>query len=145
MDKAFFNHLRDKISEIITHFIVSTAGVKAVLVSSNGFEITSKSMDSVDMDRISTVASTLSAVGNMAVVEVDGGDVYQSLVIQSKSGFLLVMNIFYEQYPITFCVITTKKVVIAQITQSAKKVVDKITQVLFDLSAANNLAAERQI
>ena len=134
MNKKFFDNLRDKTSEIITHFIVSTSGIKAVLISSNGFEIASRSMSSVDMDRISTVASTLSAVGNMAVVEVGGGDMYHSLVIQNKNGFLLVMNIFYEQYPITFCVITSRKVVIAQIIQSAKKVVDKITSTLSEIA-----------
>lgn len=134
MNNQFSNHLKDEISEFIAQFIVSTPGIDAALVSSNGFEIASKSMTSVDMERVAAVASTLSAVGNLAVEEFSCGDMYNSLVIQSKNGFLLVENIIYKTHPITFCIITSKDVVIAKVIQLAKNVVSKITHALSDLA-----------
>lgn len=136
MDNEPSSYTRNKLVELITRFIASTAGVNSALISSNGYEIASKSISSVDMERISTVASTLSAVGNMAVEEFGCGDMYNSLVIQSDDGFLLIMNIIYEDNPITFCIITSKEVVIAKIIQLAKKIVKKIKRILSDVTQA---------
>lgn len=109
--------------ELLSLFLTNVTGISAALISTvDGFEVSSKSVSHANINKLSALSSSLSAIGSMATIEAEMGKQYKHVIIESEDGFLIVMDIPYIHYPMILCVVTSKDALLARVIQQAKSV-----------------------
>lgn len=123
--------VRNVSARLLNRLVANIDGIKAALISTvDGFEIAAVSTDQSDIAKLSAVSSTLSAIGNMAILETDMGTQYRSVIIENDNGFLVIMDIQYKNYPMIFCVVASREAMLNQVIQQAKIIVDVVANKL---------------
>lgn len=80
--------VRNVSGRLLNRLVANISGIKAALISTvDGFEIAAECAESSDIAKLSAVSSTLSAIGNMAMLETDMGTQYRSVTIENDNGF----------------------------------------------------------
>lgn len=104
----------------------SATGVEsAVLTTEDGFEVAFRSAnDDVDSSKLAAMASSLSAISNMSIFETNLGTEYNSIIIESDKGYIVIMDIDNEAFPMILNVVASKKAVLGQILYHARAVVE---------------------
>ncbi|AZS50351.1 hypothetical protein DM558_05985 [Entomomonas moraniae] len=104
---------------------VATGIESAVLTTEDGFEVAFKSTDeTVDPSKLAAMASSLSAISNMSICETNLGTEYNSIIIESDKGYIVIMDIDNEAFPMILNVVASKNAVLGQILYHARAVVD---------------------
>ncbi|MFD1259604.1 roadblock/LC7 domain-containing protein [Entomomonas asaccharolytica] len=116
---------------LLNRLVTNISGIKAALISTvDGFEIAAECTDASDIAKLSAVSSTLSAIGNMAMLETDMGTQYRSVTIENDNGFLVIMDIQYKTYPMIFCVVASREAMLNHVLHQAKIIIDVIANKL---------------
>ncbi len=104
----------------------ATAGIEsAVLTTEDGFEVAFKSIDNaVDSSKLAAMASSLSAISNMSIFETNLGTEYNSIIIESDKGYIVIMDIDNEAFPMILNVVASKNAVLGQILYHTRAVVE---------------------
>lgn len=104
----------------------STTGIEsAVLTTEDGFEVAFRSIDSeVDSSKLAAMASSLSAISNMSIFETNLGTEYNSIIIESDKGYIVIMDIDNEAFPMILNVVASKNAVLGQILYHSRAVVE---------------------
>lgn len=99
----------------------------AVLAKSDGFEVASVARDTLPAARLSALASSMSALGDAALRELgfDGGD---SILIEGRSGKLLLLTVPQGEPALVLAVIGSAKVVTGSLLWAARECVRRIIQ-----------------
>lgn len=102
----------------------------AILTTEDGFEVAVESIGEVDSSKLAAMASSLSAISNMSVSETDLGTQYHSIIIESDRGYIVIMDIAYETFPMILNIVASKNAVLGQILYHARSVVDAFNRKL---------------
>lgn len=117
--------------ELLSLLLNNVAGINAALISTaDGFELSSRQNNNANISKLSALSSSLSAIGTIATTEVEIGKQYQHVLIDSDEGFFIVMDIPYQHYPMTLCVVASKEVLFSEVFQQAKNLVNALTELL---------------
>ncbi|AWM80402.1 diacylglyceryl transferase [Gammaproteobacteria bacterium ESL0073] len=104
---------------------VTTGIESAVLTTEDGFEVAFKSIDNaVDPSKLAAMASSLSAISNMSIFETNLGTEYNSIIIESDKGYIVIMDIDNEAFPMILNVVASKNAVLGQILYHTRAVVE---------------------
>lgn len=123
--------VRDVSARLLSRFVINITGIKSAVISTvDGFEIAAECPDKADVAKLSAVSSTLSAIGNMSILETEMGSQYRSVTIENENGFLVVMDIQYKSYPMIFCVVASREAILARVMHQARIIVDVIANKL---------------
>lgn len=123
--------VRDVSARLLSRFVINITGIKSAVISTvDGFEIAAECTSPSDAAKLSAVSSTLSAIGNMSIMETDMGNQYRSVVIENENGFLVVMDIQYKSYPMIFCAVASKEAILTRVLHQAQIIVDVIANKL---------------
>ena len=120
--------LRDDARGLLQSFVQKINGMKgAVIATSDGFEVAQDIMSGADGAKLSAMASSISAIGNMVTQETDTGDRHRCIVIEGEQGYILIMDIPHSSCPMILNVITSKSAVLGQVIYHAKQVVGELS------------------
>lgn len=123
--------VREVASRLLSRFVINIAGIKSAVISTiDGFEIAAECSDKSDVAKLSAVSSTLSAIGNMSILETAMGTQYRSVTIENENGFLMVMDIQYKSYPMIFCVVASRDALLARVMHQARIIADVLANKL---------------
>lgn len=96
----------------------------AILTTEDGFEVGAQSIKAdVDSSKLAAMASSLSAISNMSVSETNLGAEYHSIIIESDYGYIIIMDIALETFPMILNIIADKTAVLGQVLYYARSVV----------------------
>jgi len=122
--------LRSNLDDLLALLLEKLNGVKgAVITTSDGFEVAMNVMSDRDGAKLSAMASSLSAIGNMAVQETDLGSLHSSITIESEEGYIFIMNIPHSSRPLILIALTSKSAVLAQVVYHARQIVSKVSTI----------------
>lgn len=97
----------------------------AVLTTEDGFEVAFRSINTdIDSSKLAAMASSLSAISNMSICETDLGTKYNSIIIESDKGYILIMDIDNDAFPMILNVVASKKAVLGQVIYHARAIVE---------------------
>lgn len=123
--------VRNVSARLLSRFVINITGIKSAVISTvDGFEIAAECRNDSEASKLSAVSSTLSAIGNMSIMETNMGNKYRSVTIENENGFLVVMDIQYKSYPMIFCVVASKDAILAKVLHQARIIVDVIANKL---------------
>lgn len=123
--------VRNVSARLLSRFVINITGIKSAVISTiDGFEIAAECRNDSEASKLSAVSSTLSAIGNMSIMETNMGNKYRSVTIENENGFLVVMDIQYKSYPMIFCVVASKDAILARVLHQARIIVDVIANKL---------------
>ncbi|AZS50856.1 hypothetical protein DM558_08705 [Entomomonas moraniae] len=109
--------------ELLSLLLTNVKSVNAAIISTaDGFEVSSKYTYQANINKLSALSSSLSAIGSMATLEAEMGKQYRHVMIESDGGFLIVMDIPYVHYPMILCVVASDQALLARVIQQAKNV-----------------------
>ncbi len=121
--------LRSSAGRLLQLLVQKLNGVKgAVITTSDGFEVAVNVVSDTDGAKLSAMASSISAIGNMAVQETGIGSRHQSIVIEGDDGYIFIMDIQHPSCPMILNVITSKSAVLGQVIYYAKHIVKKLSE-----------------
>lgn len=130
--------VRNVSGRLLSRFVTNIIGIKSAVISTaDGFEVASECADISDIEKLSAVSSTLSAIGNMVVFETDMGHQYRSVIIENDNGFIIIMDIQYKTYPMIFCVVASRDALLNRVIHQARIIVDVIANKLPKLEPKN--------
>lgn len=123
--------VRNVSARLLSRFVINITGIKSAVISTvDGFEIAAECRNDSEASKLSAMSSTLSAIGNMSIMETNMGNKYRSVTIENENGFLVVMDIQYKSYPMIFCVVASKDAILARVLHQARIIVDVIANKL---------------
>ncbi|MFD1259838.1 roadblock/LC7 domain-containing protein [Entomomonas asaccharolytica] len=112
-------------AKILSQLIQTDCGIEsAILTTEDGFEVAVESVGEVDSSKLAAMASSLSAISNMSVSESNLGTQYQSLIIESDGGYIVIMDVAYDKFPMILNIVASKDTVLGQLLYHARSVVD---------------------
>lgn len=130
-NKDILSMIQNISDELLSLLLTNVPGINAAVISTtDGFEVAAKYLDNTNVSKLSALSSSLSAIGSLATEEVEIGKQYQHVMIESEDGFLIVMDIPYQHYPMILCVVASKNALLARVFQQAKSVTSILTDQL---------------
>ena len=124
--------IRTKAKYMLKLFVhqLEGAGVNgAVITTIDGFEVAAIAMSEEESNKLSAMSSSISAIGEMAVAEANAGTHYQSITIESDSGYIFIVNIRYPGCPMLLSVVASKEAMLGKLIYYAKHVVEKMCEI----------------
>lgn len=122
--------LRKNSDHLLKLLIQKLSGVKgAVITTGDGFEVAVNVVSDTDGAKLAAMASSISAIGNMAVQETDLGSRHSSITIEGEDGYIFIMDIPNPSCPMILNVITSKSAVLGQVIYYAKHIVNKLSTI----------------
>ena len=123
------DELRHGAERLLQLLVQKLSGVKgAVITTSDGFEVAVQVVSDTDGAKLSAMASSISAIGNMAVQETGLGEVHQSITIEGDEGYIFIMDIHHPKCPMILNIITSKSAVLGQVVYYARHIVNKLSE-----------------
>jgi uncharacterized protein len=123
-----FEAWRPRAERVIDELIANTAGVGAVVVSSeDGFEIAARAEDAATSSRISAMASSMSALGSLASREADLGR-SKSLLMESDSGLIVMVQSFHAKATLTVTVVAQSSAIMGQVLYASREAAKKLEE-----------------
>jgi predicted regulator of Ras-like GTPase activity (Roadblock/LC7/MglB family) len=98
----------------------------AIIATTDGFEIAVVAASKEESSKLSAISSSISAIGDMAVKEVDMGECHESITIESDRGYIVIMTIPHPDSPMVLSVAATKELTLGKLVYYAKLVVSKM-------------------
>ncbi len=120
---------RSRASALLQFLVQKLNGVKgAVVTTGDGFEVAVSAGSEADAAKLSAMASSISAIGSMAVQESNVGKQHESITIESDEGYIFIMDIHHPTCPMILSVVTTKSALLGQVIYYSKHVVKKLSE-----------------
>lgn len=124
------DEVRKSAAHLLQLLVQKLNGVKgAVITTGDGFEVAVNVVSDTDGAKLSAMASSISAIGNMAVQETNLGARHQSITIESEEGYVFIMDIPNPSCPMILNIITSKSAVLGQVVYYAKHIVNKLSEI----------------
>ncbi|UYZ82872.1 roadblock/LC7 domain-containing protein [Entomomonas sp. E2T0] len=112
-------------AKILNQLMQTDCGIEsAILTTEDGFEVAVESVGEVDSSKLAAMASSMSAISNMSVSESNLGTHYQSLIIESDRGYIVIMDVACDKFPMILNIVASKNTVLGQLLYHARGVVD---------------------
>ncbi|UYZ82877.1 roadblock/LC7 domain-containing protein [Entomomonas sp. E2T0] len=117
--------LKVSADKLLKELVEADNGIETALVTTeDGFSVAIHSTEQVESSKLAAMASSLSAIGNLSVEETNTGTKYHSMIIESDNGYVLIMDICHEAFPMILNIVASKKAILGRVIHSAKSVVD---------------------
>lgn len=112
-------------NKLLKELVEAENGIETALVTTeDGFSMAIHSTGQVESSKLAAMASSLSAICNLSVAETQTGTKYHSMIIESDNGYVLIMDIGHETFPMILNIVASKRAILGRIIHSAKSVVD---------------------
>lgn len=122
--------IRKNAAHLLSFLVQKLSGVKsAVVTTSDGFEVAASAETETDAAKLSAMASSISAIGSMAVQETSVGKQHESITIESDEGYIFIMDIHHPSCPMILSVVTARSALLGQVIYYSKQVVKKLSEV----------------
>jgi predicted regulator of Ras-like GTPase activity (Roadblock/LC7/MglB family) len=103
-----------------------TSGVVAlVLATVDGFSIASVASETMDTSRIAALASSMSAIGQVAANETQLGSC-KSLTIDTSEGFMCVFAMQIKNLDLVLTVLANSQSILAQVIYKVRRIFDRL-------------------
>lgn len=110
--------------------IKDVKGVRAVVISTaDGFELASVVQGATQTDRLSAMASSISALGDVMGKESGMGQ-SKALLLEATNGVMAVLHIRHATQPLTICVSASREAVVGQLLYGARALSTKLEPLL---------------
>lgn len=129
--KSIDNDLRAKAKSLLEQFVNQFGGVGvwgAVISTVDGFDVAMASMPEAEGTKLSAMASSISAIGDMAVQEVGTGKYHQCITIEGADGYIFILNISCSAGPMILSIAASKEAMLGKLMYYARQVVEKMTK-----------------
>lgn len=101
--------------------MANVKGLLAVMVSSeDGFEVAARVQNSAQITRLSAMASSLSALGDLAGQESNLGEC-EKVMVEAKDGLIVILQVRRPGFPLVLSAIASKSTVVGQLLYFAKQ------------------------
>jgi predicted regulator of Ras-like GTPase activity (Roadblock/LC7/MglB family) len=98
----------------------------AVVATLDGFEIAVAAVSSEEGKKLAAMSSSISAIGDMVVMEVNAGSHHRSITIESDNGYIFFVTVPHPECRMILSVIASKEAMLGKLFYYAKQVVEKM-------------------
>ncbi|MDR1936401.1 MAG: roadblock/LC7 domain-containing protein [Candidatus Accumulibacter sp.] len=123
--------LRAKAASVLERFVDQFGGVGvrgAVISTADGFDIAMTAMPEAEGTKLSALSSSISAIGDMATLEVGIGNNHQSITIEGGDGYIFILNIPSAACPMILSVAASKEIMLGKLMYYARLVVEGMAE-----------------
>ncbi|MDR2625701.1 MAG: roadblock/LC7 domain-containing protein, partial [Zoogloeaceae bacterium] len=83
-------------------------GVKGAVISTvDGFDVAMAAIPETDGSRLSALSSSISAIGDMATLEIGIGKHHESITIEGDNGYVFILNVPVQEIPMILSIAAT--------------------------------------
>jgi predicted regulator of Ras-like GTPase activity (Roadblock/LC7/MglB family) len=129
--KVIGDDLRAKAKSLLDQFVSQFGGVGiwgAVMSTVDGFDVAIAAMPEAEGTKISAMASSISAIGDMAVQEVGTGKHHQCITIEGVDGYIFILNVSCSAGPMILSIVASKEAMLGKLMYYARQVVEKMME-----------------
>lgn len=123
--------LRARAKSLLGDFVSQFGGLGvmgAVIATVDGFDIATAAMSTEEGTKLSALSSSVSAIGDMATLEVGTGNHHQSITIEGDDGYIVILSIPHAVSPLILSVAASKEAMLGKLMYYARKVAEDMTK-----------------
>jgi predicted regulator of Ras-like GTPase activity (Roadblock/LC7/MglB family) len=122
---------RAKAARLLQQFVseFDGIGVKGAVISTvDGFDVAMAAIPETDGSRLSALSSSISAIGDMATLEIGTGKHHESITIEGDNGYVFILNVPVPGTPMILSIAATKEAMQGKLMYYAKQVARKMIE-----------------
>jgi uncharacterized protein len=111
------------------NLVDEVTGVTAVVIATiDGFSVASVTRGELDASRVAALASSISAIGQVASDEAKLGE-SRSVMVDTSTGFVCVYTVKLNKVDLVLTIITNAEALMAQVNYRARAVTQRISKI----------------